>query len=195
MRRGTNLPLQFLPTENDNRGKGDRAVTKWFLAAFEEVLGYEGGYVCDPTDPGGETKYGISKRSYPHLDIKSLTLQDAQAIYYMDFWHALRLDELKDYQIALELFDTAVNCGTGTASILAQKALNYLGGSVDVDGKVGTRTISALNTWIDHDPEALHKTLNGYQFMHYEHIVTGKTSQLKFARGWLKRIQHYNRKG
>ena len=170
-------------------------MTKWFLDAFREVLGYEGGYVNDPADAGGETKYGISKRSYPSRDIKNLTLQDAQAIYYVDFWRALRLDELTDYQIALELFDTGVNCGVGTAARIAQRALNFLGGSVEVDGNMGTRTISALNVWIDHDAEALHKALNGYQFMHYEAIVTGKASQLKFARGWLKRIQYYQRKG
>lgn len=38
--------------------------------AFKEVLGFEGGYVDDPEDKGGETKFGISKRSYPYVDIK-----------------------------------------------------------------------------------------------------------------------------
>lgn len=169
-------------------------MTKAFLKAFKEVLGYEGGYVNDPTDHGGETKYGISKASYPNRDIANLTLEDAKAIYYVDFWHQLRLDEITDYQIALEIFDTAVNCGVNTAVIIAQKALSFLGTKTATDGIMGSRTIDALNAWASRDPEALHKALNGYQFMHYERIVMNNPSQLKFARGWLKRIQSY-RKG
>jgi lysozyme family protein len=169
-------------------------MTKAFLDAFKAVIGYEGGYADDPNDRGGETKYGISKRSYPNRDIAALTLEDAKAIYYVDFWHQLRLDDVTDYQIALELFDTAVNCGVNTAVIIAQKALNFLGGKLAVDGAIGSRTVDALNVWSEHDPEALHKALNGYQFMHYERIVTKNPSQMKFARGWLKRIQSY-RKG
>src|SRR5690606_28008981 len=53
-----------------------------FRRAVEVVLKHEGGYVNNPSDPGGETKYGISKRSYPELDIANLTQEDAIAIYY-----------------------------------------------------------------------------------------------------------------
>lgn len=169
-------------------------MTKAFLDAFKVVIGHEGGYVNDPNDRGGETKYGISKRSYPNKDIANLTLEDAKAIYYVDFWHQLRLDEVTDYQIALEIFDTAVNCGVNTAVIIAQKALSFLGTKTATDGIIGSKTIDGLNSWSSHDPEALHKALNGYQFMHYERIVMNNPSQLKFARGWLKRIQSY-RKG
>lgn len=182
-------------------------MTKAFLNAFKEVLGYEGGYTDEPNDNGnwtggkkdkGElkgTKYGISAASYPTKDIKNLTLEDAQAIYYIDFWHQLRLDEITDYQIQLEIFDTSVNCGVNTAAIMAQKALSFLGAQTAIDGVMGSRTIAALNLMISHDPEALHKALNGYQFMHYERIVINNPSQLKFARGWLKRIQYYRRQG
>jgi len=168
-------------------------MTKSYLDAFNAVIGYEGGYTNDSSDRGGETKYGISKRSYPNRDIANLTLEDAKAIYYVDFWHQLRLDEVTDYQIAFEIFDTAVNCGVTTAAIIAQKALNFLGGKLDIDGVMGSKTVEALNVWSEHDPEALHKALNGYQFMHYERIVTKNPSQTKFARGWLKRIQSYRR--
>ena len=57
-------------------------MTTNFIKSFEEIIGIEGGYVNDPKDKGGETKYGISKRSYPHLDIKNLTLNEAEYIYY-----------------------------------------------------------------------------------------------------------------
>ncbi|WP_324606443.1 glycosyl hydrolase 108 family protein [Xenorhabdus nematophila] len=57
-----------------------------FLHAINSLLPMEGGYVNDPHDRGGETQYGISQRSYPRLDIRALTQDDATAIYYRDFW-------------------------------------------------------------------------------------------------------------
>lgn len=59
-----------------------------FDTAFDLLLTptYEGGYSNDLRDPGGETKYGISKRSYPHLDIKTLTRAQVKPIYRADFW-------------------------------------------------------------------------------------------------------------
>jgi lysozyme family protein len=57
-----------------------------FNAAFRELIGEEGGYVFNPADPGGETKFGITKRTYPALNIKDLDLGTAKAIYYRDFW-------------------------------------------------------------------------------------------------------------
>lgn len=63
-----------------------------FQQAMKFVIEREGGYVNDPKDPGGETNYGISKRSYPDLDIKNLSLGDAMAIYKRDYWDAYKLD-------------------------------------------------------------------------------------------------------
>jgi lysozyme family protein len=57
-----------------------------FDEAFDVLIGHEGGYVNHPGDPGGETKFGISKRAYPALDIKALTLGQAKAIYRRDYW-------------------------------------------------------------------------------------------------------------
>ena len=59
-----------------------------FDAAFERLIGHEGGYTAGVGDPGGETKFGISKRSYPREDIKNLTLEQAKVIYRKDFWGA-----------------------------------------------------------------------------------------------------------
>jgi lysozyme family protein len=85
-----------------------------FALAVEFVLSREGGYVNDPQDPGGETKCGISKRSYPTLDIANMTKQQAIAIYKRDFWDRCHCDAY-DYPLALAVFDTAVNCGVGKA--------------------------------------------------------------------------------
>lgn len=93
-----------------------------FDVACDRVLGHEGRYVNDPTDPGGETNWGISKRSYPALDIKALTRDDAKAIYARDFWQPLHASELYD-GVAYQLFDFAVNSGIQTAIRAYQRAL------------------------------------------------------------------------
>lgn len=106
--------------------------------AFGIVVGIEAGYVNDPDDPGGETKYGISKRSYPDEDIKNLTLARAKALYLRDFWLFCGCQALPE-AIALALFDGAVNQGQGTAAKLLQRALH-----VKADGKVGAVTVRAV---------------------------------------------------
>lgn len=82
-----------------------------FARCIEFVLAEEGGTVNDPHDPGGLTKYGISQRSYPDVDILRLTLDDATAIYRRDYWDKIRGDELPA-GIDLLVFDSAVNQGS-----------------------------------------------------------------------------------
>lgn len=78
------------------------------------ILRMEGGYVNHPSDPGGETKYGISKRAYPELDIKSLTPERAKEIYKHDYY-ALAVNEHMTFAQAAFMMDTAVNMGIGAA--------------------------------------------------------------------------------
>lgn len=85
-----------------------------FEEAVAKVLKHEGGYVNDPDDPGGETKYGISKRAYPNVDIKNLTEAQAKAIYKRDYWDAIGADQLPA-NVRYAAFDTAVNMGVGKA--------------------------------------------------------------------------------
>ena len=75
------------------------------------------GYVNDPHDPGGETKYGISKRAYPKLDIKNLTLEDALALYYRDYWY---LAKSSGFPLDVCVLDCAVNEGTKIATQFLQ---------------------------------------------------------------------------
>lgn len=78
------------------------------------VFKWEGGYVNDSSDPGGETNFGISKRAYPNVDIRNLTKQQAQEIYQRDYWNCISGDTL-DPALAAAAFDTAVNMGVSRA--------------------------------------------------------------------------------
>lgn len=93
-----------------------------FQQAFEMAIGSEGGYVNDPQDPGGETKFGISKRAYPDLDIASLTLEQAKGIYLRDYWGPAGCGALMDNAMSMLLFDCAVNQGVFRAKQIAGKA-------------------------------------------------------------------------
>lgn len=93
----------------------------FFDAAFQIVVGIEAGYVNDPQDRGGETKYGVSKRAYPELDIQNLTLAEAKAIYLRDYWERAGCN-LLSWERALCVFDCSVNQGVGTARTLLQQS-------------------------------------------------------------------------
>lgn len=108
-----------------------------FDTAFDRTVGIEGGYVNDPNDPGGETKFGISKRSYPDVDIANLTRDQAKAIYLRDFWDRIHADQLAD-GVAFQAFDFAVNSGIETAVRKLQRAVG-----VADDGHWGPHTQAA----------------------------------------------------
>lgn len=121
-----------------------------FEQAFAILIGHEGGLDTTASDPGnwtgravgrGElrgTKYGISAATYPNLDIASLTQSDAQKIYRRDFWDRIQADHLPP-QLALLVFDAAVNNGPAHATTWLQKAAN-----VPDDGSIGPVTLAAV---------------------------------------------------
>ena len=92
-----------------------------FKIAVDFVLAHEGGYSNNPKDPGGETHWGISKRSWPLLDIKALTKKQAKEIYRSSYWDSIFLDE-EPFPKDIIIFDTAVNIGVGNASELFLKS-------------------------------------------------------------------------
>ena len=118
-----------------------------FDKAFEILIGHEGGLSLDPKDPGNwanevlkGTKYGISAAAYPNIDIASLTLDEAKAIYKKDYWDSMKLDRFP-IEITYDLFDLAVNSGTKNAVKLLQRALK-----VKEDGVVGPTTLLGVNS-------------------------------------------------
>jgi lysozyme family protein len=114
-----------------------------FARAIARLLGDEGGLVDTPADPGGETKFGISKREYPDLDIAALTRADAVVIYFRDWWQRYRYSELPG-PIAAKLFDLAVNIGPDHAVRCLQRALRACGRRVVEDGALGRATTTAV---------------------------------------------------
>lgn len=123
-----------------------------FEAAFHFVVNpeVEGGYVNDPQDPGGETKYGISKRAYPNEDIKNLTLDRAKELYLRDYWDKAGCDALA-WPCALMVFDSAVNQGVSFAKTLhgtvdymmADRAVRYTKSSIfEHDGRGWMRRLA-----------------------------------------------------
>ncbi len=102
---------------------------KNFSKAIEFALNWETGFGKIPysnnhKDPGGETKWGISKRAFPYLDIKNLTKQQAIDIYKTKYWDEMDCDNLPDY-IDVVAFDIAVNQGPGIAKRILSKLKDY----------------------------------------------------------------------
>lgn len=155
-----------------------------FESAIAKVLKDEGGYVNHPSDPGGETNFGISKRSYPNVDIKNLTVEKAKDIYYSDFWKTGPYDNLVCAPLAEKTFNTAVNAGNSRAFKLLQQAANACGANLVVDGAVGPKTIAAINS-LDGN-----KVLEAYrkeQAAFYNGLVAKDSSKKVFLKGWLAR--------
>lgn len=96
-----------------------------FRKSLQFTLKWEGGYSYDASDPGGETKWGISKRYHPDVDIKNLTAEQAADIYAKEYWDACGCDDIP-FPMCTVVFDTAVQPGIG-------HALDWLRASPDVD--------------------------------------------------------------
>lgn len=146
-----------------------------FDAAFKTLIGHEGGYVNDPRDPGGETKFGISKRAHPKEDIRNMTLERAKEIYLADYWIPAGCDRLPP-DIAFDLFDTAVNSGVRPAVMMLQEALG-----ATMDGVVGPVTIAKAKAM---DPYALRCAFNAIRLR----FMTDTRVWQTFGRGWARRI-------
>jgi lysozyme family protein len=187
-----------------------------FEQAYDIVIGYEGGYVNDPDDFGGETYMGISRRynpqwegwnviddfkqAHPNDFPEGLELDDdleyeVGKFYEMNYWDKMLLDDVNSQRIAEELMEIAVNMGVETATTFLQMGLNYFSENeelfeeLDADGIFGPLTLNALQTYSKHyDDEPLLKLLNVFQAVKYMNIVDRHPEQGKFFEGWLKRI-------
>lgn len=146
-----------------------------FQKYFDRLIGYEGGYINDPNDPGGETKWGISKRAYPNLIIKNLTREDAYNIYKRDFWDIIIADNIP-YSVAFQVFDFAVNSGITTAIRYLQRAIH-----VADDGYWGPVSIQALK---EYSEPIIIMNLNGERL----DFMTRLNDWSNAGRDWARRI-------
>ena len=149
-----------------------------FDEVIERVLEHEGGYVNDPTDMGGETNYGITKRFYPNVDIKELTKYQAKEIYKRDYWDRNRVEEIPQ-ELQYIFFDMCINMGRKTAVKILQMSAVSKGRNIEVDGGMGPATRKAMvGVEIDR--------VRAYRVKYYADLVTNKPEQNKFYFGWYK---------
>lgn len=170
-----------------------------FDVAFEILLEFEGEYTNNLNDPGGITKYGISKKSYPQLDIENLTKEDAQKIYYRDFWIPLKCNDIPS-GINIALFDTAVNIGLKNAVKLFQITINYIRKEnnkkeISVDGIIGNQTLGALEEVLKtHTIVSIISIFLMKRIEYYVNIISKNKKLKEFLFGWIKRtIVLYNK--
>jgi lysozyme family protein len=161
------------------------------------ILRNEGGFVNDPDDPGGATKYGVSLRTLRKIgdldfdldvdgdidmdDIKLLTPEKAEEFYYEYFYQPIKIDGLKCDSLALQVFDMSINAGKVTAIKLLQQVVGS-----GVDGIIGPKTIACANTFTDDIGEAFRSARKQW----YKNLVSKKPVFKKFLNGWLHRCDH-----
>lgn len=169
---------------------------------LEELIQREGGYVNNPADRGGATKYGITE-AVARINgfkgnMRDLPLDGAKAIYKKQYWTAPRFDQVNtiNSKVAEELLDTGVNCGTSFAKPLLQRALNLLNNNgkagwpdLAVDGIYGTATLNALKVYLSkrgkEGEKILVRVLNIMQGQRYIEICERNPSQEQFFYGWI----------
>ena len=161
-----------------------------FELAIVKTLAREGGskYTETPGDTGGATKFGISQRAYPQLNIKNLTEAEAKAIYKRDYWDKIKGDLIANQGIAESIFDFAVNAGIKTASKLAQAAACEISAvnrpPIFIDGVIGNATVATLNAA---NPEYFLAVFSLMKISRYAAICNKNREQSKFLLGWINR--------
>ena len=157
-----------------------------FSSVVKMILIHEGGYVNHPSDPGGETKYGISKRAYPDVDIAELTKDDAADLYKRDYWDRIKGDDLP-VGVACAVMDYAVNSGISRAS----KALQSVCGIANGDGIIGPASLNAV--WVTVKNTSEEDVINAVTEQRQE-FIRGLSIYETFGKGWERRITETHEK-
>jgi len=149
-----------------------------FTQCLQFVLTHEGGGRVN-RDSGGVTKWGISQRAYPELDIVSLTLEDVTEIYFRDYF-----SPNLSCPIDLLYFDSAVNCGKVRAGKWLQASINgYLPRNyIEIDGVIGTLTIEALKYC---PQDLLTLSLLNVRLLYYYSL---RKTHAEYFSGWIGRV-------
>ncbi len=188
------------------------------MANFDEAYGItsvnEGGIANNKNDRGGLTYAGISEKYWPawkgwpfvkaalalvrhpgdfktanaHLAVHPEVKLLVHDFYKANFWDTLNLNRIDDQQLANAIYDFGVNAGISTSGKKLQSAINSLGGSLSIDGAIGSQTIDQANKL---STAALYASFNIQRRNYYNAIVQNDPSQKQFLAGWLKRIKPY----
>lgn len=169
-----------------------------FETAVAKMLAHEGGYVNDPSDPGGETYKGVARKMFSKwdgwvtIDIlkrkpgfpatldKDLALHEKiEQFYKVNFWDKVRGDEIANDEVAFSIFDFAVNAGVGVSSALAQRVVE-----AKPDGVIGPKTIAEINKF---DPEHFLAAFTVAKIARYAYIVKNRPESRKYFYGWVLR--------
>jgi lysozyme family protein len=169
---------------------------------INNILALEGGYVNNPADKGGATKWGITEntaRSHGYReDMRDLTRDQAYAILEQDYWITPGFSRIAQYseKLAFELCDAGTNVGPAWPSRWLQRWLNALNcqatkyADLTVDGKIGCQTLQALERYLSYrgheGEEVLLKGLNSSQGAYYLDITEKRADNETFIYGWIK---------
>lgn len=154
-----------------------------FEQALEKLLHHEGGYVNHPSDPGGQTNMGVTRRVYEEWvgressekEMRNLTAADVAPIYKAKYWDRVKADNLPN-GLNYAVFDASVNSGTGRAAKWLQECV----GAVP-DGGIGPKTLAMV---AQHDPEELIIKYCDMRQAFLESLPTFET----FGKGWTRRV-------
>lgn len=150
-----------------------------FVLRMETGGDPDGGYTDDPADPGGRTRWGISQRAHPDIDVRILTREGAQKIYHRDYWIPLLGPELPD-AVAVALLDWSVHSGVRSTVVRLQRLLG-----AEVDGVMGARTLLMVER---RDPVELAVELCVARARHQGRLIVADPKLVKFAGGWAARV-------
>ena len=160
------------------------------------LLRFEGGYVNDPTDPGGETNKGVTMKTFQQCshellgvdptsdNLKALTDAQAGVIYKALYWDKVQGDAYSLQDLANIVCDFYVNAG-GHASKLLQHVVNGLGANIAEDGSIGPGTMQALAGF---DQVQVYRQYKQGRIAYYQAL--GQRFP-QFVKGWLNRVNAF----
>lgn len=169
-----------------------------FSKALQKVLQHEGGYANDPDDPGGETYKGVARKmhskwegwhlidmlrkqkNFPeNLDANVELQEKIERFYEVNYWDRLNADEIANEEVAISVFDFAVNAGVATSACLAQLVVGQ-----KADGVIGPLSTTAINNF---DPEHFLASFTVAKIARYVSIVKRRPASQKYLYGWVRR--------
>ncbi|QEK39314.1 glycoside hydrolase family 108 protein [Candidatus Nesciobacter abundans] len=163
-----------------------------FLKAIKKTLQFEGGYVNNPKDPGMETNFGITKKYYPDLNIKELTIKEAGEIYFHDYWLKNNLHIIQNATIAGKLFDIAVNSGFGSMIRILRKSTQSMlfpnqSNNQELSTQCYLHIYGRINTLQNVDCKNLFEEIKNFRRNYYLALTKRNNKLNIFLKGWLRR--------